>query len=278
VRRIGLPRDLTGRIGLGLVAFVVAVAIFGPLLAPHPITSVVGVPGTGPSSSSPLGMDFLGRDVLSRLLNGGRSVLLLGFAATALGYLVGGIIGLIAGYSRSLIDPLLMRSVDVLLAFPALLLLLVLVTGAGSSELVLVLGVALVQMPGISRIVRTATLEVSVRSYVEAAIIRGESTASVLRREVLPNILGPVIATAGLRFTLSVVLIASVNFLGLGLQPPTSDWGVMVSENRQILNLNPLSVLAPTLMLALLTIGITMVGDFYARGLGTSRVMREAAA
>ncbi len=277
MRRLRVPDDLTGRIGLGLVALVVVIALLGPLLAPHSATTPLGIPGSGPSSAAPLGTDFLGRDVLSRLLHGGRSVLLLGFAATALGYLVGGAIGLLAGYSRSLLDPLVMRAVDVLLAFPALLLLLVLVTGAGSSEWVLIAGVALVQMPGISRIVRTATLEVSVRGYVEAAIIRGERTSSVLAREILPNVLGPVIATAGLRFTLSVVLIASVNFLGLGLQPPASDWGLMVSENRQILNLNALSVLTPALMLALLTIGITMLGDFYARRLGSSRVMRVAA-
>jgi peptide/nickel transport system permease protein len=276
VRRRLARLDLTGRIGLGIVALVLTVALLGPLFAPHSTINPIGVPGAGPSASAPFGTDFLGRDVLSRLLHGGWSVILLGFAATALAYLAGGLVGLVAGYSRSLVDPLLMRAVDVLLAFPALLLLLVLVTGAGSSESVLILGVALVQMPGISRIVRTATLEVSVRGYVEAAMIRGERTPAVLRREVLPNILGPVIATAGLRFTLSVVLIASVNFLGLGLQPPASDWGLMVSENREILNLNPLSVLMPALMLALLTIGITMVGDSYARRLGSSRVMRVA--
>ncbi len=276
MRRPRLVFDGSGWVGFALVASVVLVAAFGPLLAPHSPTAPIGVPGAGPSASAPLGLDFLGRDVLSRLLYGGRSVLLMGLAATSLGYAVGGAIGMIAGYSRSLLDPVLMRAIDVLMSFPALLLLLVLVTGAGSTIAVLILGVALVQIPGISRIVRTAVLEVSVRGYVEAGIVRGERSAAILRREILPNIVGPVVATVGLRFTLSVVLIASVNFLGLGLQPPASDWGLMVSENRQIINLNPWSVLAPTLMLALLTIGITMLSDSYARRRGISRLMRIA--
>ena len=124
------------------------------------------------------------------------------------------------GYTRSLVDPLLMRSADVLLSFPALLFLLVLVTGAGTSTAVVVLGVAVIQMPLIARIILSATLVQSVRGFVEAAVARGERTTAILRRELLPNILAPIMADVGLRFTYSIILVASVNFLGLGLQPP----------------------------------------------------------
>ena len=222
--RLRFLRRPGGAIGVTIVLFVVAVAVFGPLVAPHPPTQPIGLPLAGPSSNAPLGTDFLGRDVLSRVLYGGRSVLGLAAAATALAYLFGLSIGLAAGYSRSLVDPALMRTVDVMLAFPPLLFLLVLIAGAGTSVAVLIIGVAVIQAPQISRIVRTATLEVSVRGYMEAAIARGERAPAVILREVLPNILGPVLVDAGLRFTYSILIIASVNFLGLGIQPPSSDW------------------------------------------------------
>ena len=195
-------------------------------------------------------------------------------AATALAYLLGLSIGLVAGYTRSVLDPVLMRSVDVLLAFPPLLFLLVLIAGAGSSVAVLITGVAIIQAPQISRIVRTATLEVSVRGYVEAAVARGERAPAVILREVLPNILGPVLVDAGLRFTYSILIIASVNFLGLGLQPPNSDWAVMISENRSYISVNALAVVAPAAMIAILTIGVNLTGDAVARSLGRSYVPR----
>jgi ABC-type dipeptide/oligopeptide/nickel transport system permease subunit len=201
-------------------------------------------------------------------------VLGLAAAATALAYLLGLAIGLIAGYSRSIADPVLMRSVDVMLAFPPLLFLLVVIAGTGSSIAVLIVSVAVVQAPQISRIVRTATLEVSVRGYVEAAVARGERAPAVITREVLPNILGPVLVDAGLRFTYSILIIASVNFLGLGLQPPTSDWAVMIGENRSYMAVNYLAVVAPAAMIAILTIGVNLTGDAVARSLGRSYVPR----
>jgi len=185
-------------------------------------------------------------------------------------------VGLIAGFSRSRIDPVLMRSVDVMLAFPPLLFLLVLISGAGTGVEVLVIGVAAIQAPGISRIVRTATLEVSVRGYVEAAIARGERSYAVIVREVLPNIMAPVLVDSGLRFTYSILIIASVNFLGLGLQPPASDWALMISDNRQYIAIQAYAVLAPAAMIALLTIGINLTGDAIARSLGRSYVPKTA--
>ena len=195
-------------------------------------------------------------------------MLWLSVTATLLAYTAGVAVGLLAGYSRSLVDPVLMRFVDLILSFPALLLLLVLVTGAGSGKLVLILGVALVMFPGVARVVRTATLEVSVRGYVEAAVARGERTWSILTREIFPNIIVYVVADFGIRFSYSIILIASLNFLGLGLQPPQADWGLMISENRQILSLNIWGLLAPAIMLGLLTISVNLVGDSYSRSLG----------
>jgi peptide/nickel transport system permease protein len=263
-------RTLTGLLGLTLLATILAIALLGPLFAPHSPDEPIGIPFTGPADGQPLGTDFLGRDVLSRVLWGGRSVLLLAGSATLLAYLVGGTVGLAAGYDRRLLDGILMRAADVLLSVPPLIFLLVLATGAGTSAVVLVLGVALVQAPLVARVVRTATLEQSVRGFVEAAVARGESTAAVIRREILPNIAGPITADAGLRFTYSILLVASVNFLGLGLQPPAADWALIVSENRSGLDLNPYVVLVPALLIALLTIGLNLVGDAVARTLGRS--------
>ncbi len=272
--RLRFLQTRSGAVGLGLVTFVVLVAVFGRYFAPHGPSASIGVPLGGPSGDALLGTDSLGRDVFSRLLYGGRSVIALAAAATALAYLVGLTVGLVAGYSRSVVDPLLMRTADVMLAFPPLLFLLVLITGAGTGVGVLVIGVAAIQAPGISRIVRTATLEVSVRGYVEAAVARGERGESVVVREVLPNILAPVLVDAGLRFTYSILIIASVNFLGLGLQPPSPDWALMISENRQYISLNPAAALMPAAMIALLTIGINLTGDAIARSLGRSYVPR----
>lgn len=270
--RLRFLRSRSGMVGFTILVFVIGVALLGPLFAPHSPTQPIAAPLSGPSTAAPLGTDYLGRDVLSRLLYGGRSVIGIAIGATSLAYLLGLSIGLIAGYTRSLVDPVLMRSVDVLLAFPPLLFLLVLIAGAGQSVGVLIVGVAIIQAPGISRIVRTATLEVSVRGYVEAAIARGERPIAVIRREVLPNILGPVLVDAGLRFTFSILISASVIYLGLGLQPPTSNWAYMISENRQYISLNYLAVVAPAAMIALLTIGVNLTGDAIARSLGRSYV------
>jgi peptide/nickel transport system permease protein len=208
-----------------------------------------------------LGLDFEGRDVLARFLHGGSSTLVLAVTATVLIYALGISFGLLAGYSRSIIDPLLMRTVDVLLSLPSLLVILLFITGLGSSRPVMVAAAAVVLFPGVARIVRSATLEVSTRGYVEAAVARGESTVATLRREVLPNILPPIVADMGLRFSWSIILIASVNFLGLGIRPPTPDWGLMISENLVILPSNPLAIVAPAAMIGLLIIAVNLISD-----------------
>lgn len=270
-RRLGFIATPSGIIGTVIFVLLVLVAIFGPLLAPHPAAEPIGFPGAPPGRGTLLGTDVLGRDVLSRLLDGGRSALGLGALATAISYLLGLTVGLVAGYNRSRLDNILMRSVDVLLAFPALVILLLLVSGLGSRIWVLIFGVALVQLPGISRVVRTATLEVSGRAFVEAAVARGERVHSILTREILGNIRPVVLADVGIRFGYSIILIASMNFLSLGLKPPAADWGLMISENREILSLNPWSVLAPALLLALLTVSVNLMADSYSQSAGLKR-------
>jgi peptide/nickel transport system permease protein len=273
VRGVRLPHAARRGPGLvGLVGFVLAlgIALFGPLLAPESPTALVGAPFSPPSGGFPLGTDQLGRDVLSRVLNGGRSVVLLAGSATLIAFTLGAAVGLVAGYVRGWVDTVLMRATDVLLAFPPILLMLVLATGAGASPAALVAGVVAVQTPGVARVVRTATLETVVRGYVEAAVARGERTPSVLTREVLPNIWGPIVADGGPRFTASILLVAAVNFLGLGLRPPAADWALMIAENRTGLTLQPWSVVAPALLIATLTIAVNLLGDALARTSGRS--------
>jgi peptide/nickel transport system permease protein len=274
MRRTRFLRSPQGIVGLTLLLFVLAVALIGPLVAPHSLAAPVGVPGSPPSSGLPLGTDFLGRDVLSRLLHGGISVLVVSCVATALIYSVGIGIGMTAGLSRSLVDPILMRIVDVFLVFPPLMLLLLLIAGAGTGVGILILGVVLVLFPGVARIVRTATQEVSTTAYIEAAVARGERTLAIMRREVLPNITPAIIADLGVRFSAVIILAASVNFLGLGAKPPAANWGLMIAENLQIVSANVWSVLAPAIMLALLTISVNLIGDAYVRSLGRTEAER----
>jgi peptide/nickel transport system permease protein len=260
----------SGGIGLALTVSVLFIAIFGPFLAPHPPAALLGPPFQGPDAAFPLGTDVLGRDVLSRVLCGGRTVVGYATIATAIAYLIGGSLGLIAGYTRSLVDPVVMRIMDVMLAFPPFLFLLVLTTGLGTGPYVLIIGVASIHIPGIVRIVRAATLEVKGRGFVEAAVARGERRSAVLRREIVPNITGTLVADAAPRLTISILLVASLNYLGLGLHPPAADWALMLSENRVGLTIQPWSVAVPGLLIVALTIGTNLLADAVARSRGTS--------
>ena len=275
--RLRFARTGYGRVGLAGSLFLLALIAIGPFFAPHDPAGIAGIPLQRPSGQFLLGTDSLGRDVLSRVLWGGRSIIGLAVLATGLAYVVGASIGLLAGYTKSIVDPLLMRAMDVLLAVPPLLFLLVLATGSGSSLTVLILGVATVHVPSIARIVRAATQEVATRGYVEAAVARGERVPAVLGREILPNVLGTVLADAGIRLTASILILASVNFLGLGLQPPRADWALMISENRGGVGLQPWAVAAPALLIAALTISVNLVADAVARSLGSSTDLKRVA-
>lgn len=276
MKRLRFLRTGRGRVGSVILVVVLFIALFGPFFAPYDPAALVGAPGQPPGGGFVLGTDYLGHDVLSRVLWGGRSVLWLAISSTTLAFLAGTMIGLVAGYSRNFLDPLLMRSVDVILVFPPLLFFLIAATAVGTSKAVLIIGVAIVLAPGIARIVYSATREVSVRGYVEAAVARGESTPAILRREILPNIAPSLIANIGLSLTFAILLTAAVNFLNLGLQPPAANWALMISENRPVLSLNVWSTVAPAALIAALTIGVNMVGDAISHSLGRSAVEAEA--
>ncbi|MFC9549953.1 ABC transporter permease [Rhodococcus sp. NPDC056960] len=270
----------SGRVGCILLAFVAVVAVGGPFMAPYSPTEPITAPGMGPGPSVLgtgyllLGSDYLGRDVLSRVLNGGFSVIAIGLTATLIAYLIGVTLGLLAGYVEKYVGATVMRCVDVILAFPPLLVLLLLVGGFQSHIWVLILGVVIVQIPNIVRVTRASTAAVARSAYVEVAKARGERTLTIWKRDILPNILPTVLADFGIRFGLSIILVASMNFLGLGLAPPASDWGLMTSENQSLVTLNPLAIVAPGVMLALLSIGVNLVADAYVKavaGRGTTR-------
>jgi peptide/nickel transport system permease protein len=258
-------RQRRTQIGVTLVLLLVGTAVIGPLFAPHAPAAFAGAPYAHPSSGALLGTDNLGRDVLSRFLWGGRSILGLSAAATAIGLLLGVSIGLLAAYSRGLLDDTLMRGMDVILAFPSIVLALVAVATVGPKLWLLVLVVGLTTMPRVARVTRGASLEIVERDYVHAAQAMGEPRSRILVGEILPNITSTLLVEASLRLTYSIGLIAGLSFLGFGLQPPNADWGLMINENRQGLTVQPWGVVMPVIAIALLTIGTSLIGDGVAR-------------
>ncbi|ADB50532.1 ABC transporter permease [Conexibacter woesei] len=251
-----------GRIGAALALLVLAIVVLGPALAPYPPEKLgVGAPSAGPSAEHLLGTDTLGRDVLSRVLCGGASVIVIPLIAVLLAQLVGGGLGLAAGYLGGRWDAILTRLFDVVMTLPPLLLVLVLIAGLGSSAPVLAVVVALVFLPRAGRIARAATRSVAGADYVVAARLRGESAGYVVGREILPNIAGPLMADAALRLTYAIIFVATLNFLGLGVQPPRPDWAVMISEGRATIAVTPLGVLAPAVAIAALSVSANLIAD-----------------
>jgi peptide/nickel transport system permease protein len=258
-------RQTRTKIGIVLVAALAGTALIGPFFAPHSPSEFVSIPYSHVSSALPLGADNLGRDVFSRFLWGGRSVLGLSLLATALGLLLGVSIGLVAAYSRSILDDVLMRAMDVILAFPSIVLALVVVSTLGPKQWLIVTVVGITTAPRVARVTRGASLEIVERDFVQAAEVLGESRFKILLGEILPNITSPLMVEASLRLTYSIGLIAGLSFLGFGLQPPAADWGLMINENRQALTIQPWGAAAPVIAIAMLTIGTSLVGDGLAR-------------
>ena len=265
-------RQTRTKFGLAIILLLVAVAVFGPFVAPHAPDEGLTRPGgfvsgfEPPSDAAALGTDNLGRDVLSRFLWGGRSVLALALFATVLGAVLGIAVGLLAAYSRGILDDVLMRGQDVVLAFPQLVFALVLVATVGPELWLLVVAVGITTMPRVARITRAAALEVVARDFIRAAESIGVPRRKILLGEVLPNITSPLVVEATLRLTFNIAVIAALSFLGFGLQPPAADWGLMINENRQgLLAGQPWGVVMPVAAIGLLTIGTSLVGDGFAR-------------
>jgi peptide/nickel transport system permease protein len=271
-------RTPRGAVGLSLAGLVVLIAVAGPSVSPKSPYALVTLPFAKPSSHFPLGGDYLGRDVLSRVLNGGWELLLMAAAATVLGVAVGAAAGMSAAYLRGASDGLIMRTVDVILAFPQLVFALLLVSLLGPKVWLIVLAVGLSHAPQVARVIRSATLDVSERDYVKVAELQGMKPAKVMSREILPNLISPLMVEAGLRLTYSIVIMAGLSFLGFGQQPPAANWGLMINENRAGLPLNPWAVIVPAALIALLTIGTNTFTDAIARvTIGVDRRPEEAA-
>jgi peptide/nickel transport system permease protein len=254
------------RLGLALVGVVVLVAVVGPLVAGSP-EGFAGPPFQPAGRGTLAGTDYLGRDVVARFLWGGLSVLALATVATVLGVAAGVFIGLWAGYSRTWVDDAVMRTLDVLLAFPQVIFALLLVSTIGPELWLLVVAIAVTNAPRVARVTRGATLEVAQRDFIRAAQAIGVPRRDILLREILPNISSPVLVELGLRLTYSIGVVAALSFLGFGLQPPAADWGLMINENRIGLTVQPWAVVLPAGAVALLTIGTNLVTD------GLSRAM-----
>jgi peptide/nickel transport system permease protein len=279
----GTWRQGRTKIGLAIVLVLVGTALVGPFFAPYApdepvvVDEVFAFPFDPPSDAARLGTDNLGRDLLSRFLWGGRSVLALSALATALGVAIGLAVGLFAAYSRGLLDDVLMRGMDVILAFPQLVLALVAVATVGPQIWLLVLAVGITTAPRVARVVRGAAVEVVERDFVRAAESLGEPRRRILVGEILPNITSPLVVEATLRFTFSIAVIAALSFLGFGLQPPAADWGLMINENRQGLEVQPWGVVLPIAAIGLLTIGTSLVGDGLSRAsIGIERGKAES--
>ena len=268
-------RTNSGRIGLAIILVHLVLALFGPLLAPHSPTDFdsedLAVRLTEPSADHLMGTDKFGRDVLSRVMVGARSIIWISVVGTVLGIALGTTVGMTAGYLGGKTDQFMMRTVDVFLAFPGLLLALLVINIGGqritidfwpSKEawlVILTIGIAFT--PVVSRVIRSATLTVKPLEFVQSARLRGESAFYIIFREILPNITPVVAVEASIRVSFALLLTASLGFLGLGVQPPTPDWGLMVSESRENLATAPWAALAPALAMGSLVVGVNLLAD-----------------
>ncbi len=255
-------RSRVAVVGLSIVLFWVLVAIFAPLLAPHdPLAQDSTAINQGPSSTYPLGTDKLGRDVLSRLIFGSRTILTLAPISVLASVFVGTVLGLTGGYFGGVIDEVVMRILDAIMAFPTVLLYLIIIAAIGPSAVNVVVAITFVGAPGIARLVRSLTLDIRTRDYVRAAETRGESALYIMFVEILPNARGPLIIDALLRVGYAIFAIGTLGFLGLGLPPPTPDWGGMISEARKFIWTYPLGVLWPALAISSLVVGLNLFAD-----------------
>jgi len=253
---------LSAKFGLLIILLYVLVALFAPLLAPYGETQVVGdgfAPWGGPFL---LGTDNLGRDMFSRLVYGARNTLGIAFLTTVLAFLVGGLSGLVAAIKGGVVDQGLSRVVDILMAIPQLIFALLILSVVGTNATSLVLVIALLDSTRVFRLARAVAMTVVVQDFVEAARLRGEGLWWLVTREVLPNAAAPLIAEFGLRFCFVFLFISALSFLGLGIQPPTADWGSMVRDNAVLITFGDISPLLPALAVALITVSVNFVVDW----------------
>jgi peptide/nickel transport system permease protein len=266
-RRVSLPDfgysfNATGKVGLAIILFWSVVALIAPLLTPYPPGKIVDWDYLGPISREYwMGTDYLGRDIFSRVLMGARYTVGIALAGVTLACTGGIVFGMVAAVIGGWFDTLLSRLLDAFNGIPSLLFGLVVVAAVGSTIPVLILTLAAIYMPGSYRFARALAVNVNTTDYVTVARARGEKTGYLIRAEILPNILGPVLADLGLRFVFIVLVLSGLSFLGIGVQPPHADWGGLVRENVEGLSLAAPAVIFPCIAIASLTISVNMFID-----------------
>jgi peptide/nickel transport system permease protein len=258
----GLLRSKTFMIGFVVIAWWIFDAIFWRAIVPFDPGAIdPASPLQSPSGEHWFGTDNFGRDVFSRVLAGASTVIVVAFAATALGIVGGTLIGLVTGYYRGIVDDVVMRTVDALLAFPVVVIATLILAAAGTSQLNLIVVIGILFMPLIARTVRSAVLSEREREYVVAARLRGESGLYIMGAEILPNVTAPIVVEASIRFGYAVFTSATLSFLGLGIQQPSPDWGLTISLGRVYVQTAPWIVLFPALALATLVVAINLLAD-----------------
>jgi peptide/nickel transport system permease protein len=244
-----------------MVCFWVAVALFSLATTLDPYANDVEAVNVGPSAGHPLGTDDLGRDLLARVVHGTRLILTLAPLSVLITLFIGSALGLIAGYFGGLVDEVVMRILDAMMAFPTILLYMIIIAAVGPSSLNVVLAIAIAGTPGIARLVRGLTLDIRTRDYIAAAESRGENPLYIMFVEILPNARGPIIVDAMLRVGYAVFAIGTLGFLGLGVPPPSPDWGSMVARGRAYIWTNPWAVLWPSVAISSLVVGLNLFAD-----------------
>ena len=257
-----LLRSPTSLIGLIIIVFWVVVAVIGPVIAPYGINDIDrGQVWKAASSKHWIGTDNLGRDIFSRVILGAREILAQSGLGTLLAVLCGTFLGLLAGYRGGWFDDVLMRIFDSLLALPALLLALLFLGTLGPSTGSVLVVIMIVYTPIVARVVRSTVLAIRSKAYVEAARLQGERQIHILYREILPSTLPALTVEVALRFSYAIFLIASLGFLGVGVQPPSPNWGLMVKEARNFVNLIPWALIFPALAISIVVIGVNLLAD-----------------
>lgn len=253
------------RFGLTLTVLIFLFALFGPTLAPFEPTALVGSTYGLPDSSSFLGFDYLGHDVWSRVLSGGTSVIWMTLSASLIALVLGSSLGLLAAFARHKVDQLITWLSDVFMAFPDLILVLLIVSMLGREPWLIVCTVAIAFIPGVIRLSRSVALNIVEQEYIEAAKILGYSRFYILFVEILPNMLTPLLIHLGVMLTWAVAMLSGLAFLGYGVAPPAADWGLMINENRAGLFIQPWAVFAPVILIAVFALGTNILAEGFGR-------------
>lgn len=259
---MGRKPTLSAWVGICIIAAFILLAIFAPWIAPYDEAETVGDTWAGSSALTWLGTDNIGRDMLSRLIYGARMTIGVALATTFLSFTIGTIAGLFTSIGGQVADQFLSRVADIMLSIPQLVFALIVLSMFGSSIPTLIITIAIIDSPRVFRLVRAVAMNIAVLEYVEAARLRGEGNWWIMRREVLPNALPPMISEFGLRFCFNFLFVAGLSFLGLGIQPPYADWGGMVRDNGKAISFGLAAPLWPAMAIALMTIGVNLVVDW----------------